>query len=652
VKPHRVRRLAWTLVLLAASAGCGDRVPAVSRVILVTFDTTRADRLGCYGYELAETPTLDRLADEGVLFEQAVSPVPTTLPSHSTMFTGIYPQDHGVRYNIFYRLSEKAWTLAEVLQDAGFVTAAFPASRIVSRPFGLNQGFDTWVDPPKNSEESGEAHPVGTMRPAGEGVDLTLDWLAEHPDERSFVWLHFYDPHWPYTPPFPFSSRFRDRPYDGEIAYADAQLGRLIQQLEHDGRWDDTLVVVVGDHGEGLYDHNERYHSTLVYETTQHVPLIVKAPGITSGRVSEPVSLVDIMPTILDLADVPVPEGLRGISLRDAVEGGEIPRRDIYFEVLSGAINYGWSELFGVRYGAWKLIDSNEPELYDLENDPGETRNLVDHEPERLADLREALDVIGEPIALEFAGSAEILTLDPETEAALSSLGYVAGGAGSSRNADARHPRHFTELEPEILAGQGAVARGEFDAVEDTCRYVLSRDPTNMWALNVLRRALVELDRPEEALAPARRLIELVPDSDRFHANLAGVLRILGRHAEVEAALEEGLARIPDSEQLRYLRLVAAFDRGQPTVCGAMIDDAISRHPESARVAVLEARCRARAGERELALAALERAVEHGFHRLELIEGDDDFKRIVNSDAYRRIAEAVRASREDETADE
>jgi arylsulfatase A-like enzyme len=655
----RLRGPAARTLLLGAAilavAGCGGSVPRTSRVLLVTFDTTRADRLGCYGYADAATPVLDGLAREGVLFEQAVSPVPTTLPSHSTMFTGLYPQDHGVRYNILYRLAPAADTLAEALSGAGFATAGFPAAAVVSKRFGIDQGFETWVDPPAPENAARvSTHPHGSSRLAGDGVDLAIDWFAKHADRDAFVWLHFYDPHWPYAPPFPYSSKYRDRPYDGEIAYADAQLGRLLDVLRNDGRWDETLVIVAGDHGEGLYDHNERYHSTLIYESTQHVPLIVRAPGATVGRIAEPVTLADLMPTVLDLTGVEGPTALRGISLRPALEGGNVPPRDVYFESLTGAINYGWAELFGVRYGDWKLIDSNEPELYNLADDPHEANNLVDYEPDRLAELRGALDVIGEPLDVGGASEAELDTLDEETEAMLTSLGYVAGGAQAGRSADAPHPKRFIDLEPEMLDAQGAMARGDYAAVEDTSSYVLSRDPTNVWALGMLSKALLNLDRPLDALTPQRRLVELDPDNERFLVDLATVYRRLGRTEDVLETLDTAVEAHPDSERLHYLQLVARLEGGEGEVCETPIREAVERFPESSRIAVLEARCAARRDDLSGAMSAIGRAVELGFERLEFFEENEEFAKVVSTDVFREFASAVRArlAAEDEDEDD
>ncbi len=627
--------LALTAILLAA--GC-SRLPRAQRILLVTFDTTRADHLGCYGYTEGDTRHLDALAEEGVVFEQAFSAVPTTLPSHATIFTGLYPHDHGVRYNIFYRLSEQAKTLAESLQAAGFATAGFPASQVVAERFGLRQGFDTWVDPPIGDPDEDGPHPISAMRTAGEGVDLTRDWFREQQGNRAFAWLHFYDPHWPYTPPFPQASTFRDRPYDGEIAYADAQLGRLLDQLRQDPEWEQTLVIVAADHGEGLYEHGERYHATLLYETTQRVPLIVRAPGAAPGRVRAPVTLADLMPTVLDLAGLDPPGRMRGISLRPALQGKSLPDRDLYAEVLTGAINYGWAELFAVRYGDWKLIDSTDPELFNLADDPGELDNRAAFEPERVAELRNSLDLLSEPIT--DSGADAVVDMGADA-AAISGLGYVAGSASTNRIENAPHPRAFVNIEVEILQAQGALARKRYGEVIQISEYVLSQDPTNIWALSALAQALLETGRGEESLVPSRRLVELNPDSQPAHVALAAALARLGRPAEARQSLSAAIARFPDSEQLAYLGIVAGFEIDEP-VCDGEVPAAVDRFPESARIRLLDARCQARGGDVDAALEALRQAVDRGFRRFEVIESAPDFAGLVADERFGGLVESTR----------
>ncbi|HKQ62698.1 MAG TPA: sulfatase-like hydrolase/transferase [Candidatus Polarisedimenticolaceae bacterium] len=634
----RVRGLALAVGL--AAAGCRDHAGTATRIVLVTLDTTRADHLGCYGDRDARTPHLDALAAESVVFEQAVAPAPTTLPSHATMFTGLYPQDHGLRYNVFYALPAGMRTIAETLKAAGYATAGFPAATILSRRHGLNRGFDAYVEPERGARHDAD-HPGVATRPAGAGVDLALDWLGRHESGKSFVWLHLYDPHWPYEPPFPYSTEFRERPYDGEISYADAQLGRLLERLRADPAWPHTLIVVAGDHGEGLFDHGERYHSLLVYESTQRVPLIVRAPGVGPRRVAEPVGLIDLMPTVLDLAGLPVPGGLRGISLRAALEGAEPRRRELYFEGLTGAIIYGWAELKGVRYGRWKLIDSSEPELYDLQADGGEVRNLAGSDGDRLQELR--AELVGLEPALGGAPPAALAPqLDAETAASLAGLGYVSGGASRGGGGAGPLPRALVHLQPELLGAQDALWAGQWEQVEEVSRFVLAQDPDNNWALHSISKALIELGRREEAVEFARRLVEKYPGDEQSYVTQA--LAHSARHEAQQAhdVLERGLRQLPDSELLAYLFAVAAFDAGRQDVCAREVAQGLAHHPRSARLLVLRARCEARAGAAERALATLGSAVDAGFTEPGRLEREGDFRAVVALPGFKPLVERAR----------
>jgi len=635
-------RVGWDVSLAAllclALTGCGGGGDVVDRVVIVSFDTTRADRLGCYGYEGASTPHLDELASEAALFENAVSPVPTTLPSHSTMFTGVYPQDHGVRYNLVFRLGPEAVTLAERMRDAGFATAGFPSAYVLGKQYGLNQGFDTYPEPPGGirSRETTLAHNGDS---AGTIVDRALAWLEAHAGvDRQFLWLHFYDPHAPYLPPFPYSSTYRERPYDGELAYADAQFGRFMERLRADSAWDRTLVIVVGDHGEGLHEHGERFHANLVYESTQRVPLIIRAPGARAHRVAEPVSLVDLMPTVLDYVGIDTSAEFRGISLRGGVEGDSPAKRDIYFESLAGSMNYGWAELRGVRYGDWKLIDSDTPELFNLADDPGELNNLAELEAQQVEDLRANLSDLQQPLSGETAAQPSYESIiDPETEAFLASLGYVAGGVGGSAEG-AVSPREQIDLEPELLAGQTSVAERDWVAVENICRYVLGRDERNKWALNNLSGALMWTDRFTEARDYALEMIHLYPDVEQGYIMAARAYRGADDTQKSREILERGLEKLPDSQGLSYLYLVAGFDLEIESLCTDEVPAAVEKHPRSALLRVLRSRCEAMNGMPEKALATLNEAVELGFVGVRRLEEAEDFSEVVQMEEFQALA--------------
>ena len=620
-------------------AGCTGGTSPPQRIFLITWDTTRADRLGCYGYEQPTSPNLDRFADEAVLFEQAVSPVPTTLPSHSTMFTGLYPQDHGVRYNIMYRLEDEAETLTEALRENGYRTAGFPAAFVLDRMYGLEQGFDHWVEP--------AARPYKrrvTGRPAAEGVDDVLAWLDQNVDDRIFVWLHFYDPHTPFTPPFPYSSQFSDRPYDGELAYTDAEFGRLMDVLRESPHWDRTLVVVAGDHGEGLQEHGESWHTFLLYETTQRVPFMVRAPGVRARRVSEPVALADISPTVLELAGIEPPADLRGVSLSGALRGETAPARFLYFETYAGALNYGWQEISGLRFSNWKLIDSSEPELYDLDRDPGELDNLADDEPERLERFRNELAQLAKPIR-EMTPEPLDQDLSPETVAAFAALGYVAGGTGGEVAADARTPQSQIHLEREISLARVALAARNWSYVEDLCRYIFEHDPKNKWALTNLTWALLELGRPDEADVISKELIETYPKNSNSYMTRGRALSVLGRAEEAYLLLEAGRKEVPENEHMGYLLLVAGFDAARP-MCDGELDLLLEQFPESGRIRMLNARCALRGPSGvEGALQELEQAVHLGYQGLQSLRTIDEFDAVVAHEGFDELVEQLKRQR-------
>ena len=285
------RRVAWfgvcALASLANLTGCsaGDEPKAPSgpfNLLLLTLDTPRADRLGCYGYTQAETPNLDRLASEGTRFEEAISPVPSTLPSHATILTGLFPQGHGVRDNGTFLLSEDHVTLTELLQDAGYETAAFVSSFVIDSRFGLAQGFETYFDFDEDAAASrqGMRDLSDVQRVGGETAERALEWLSRARQNPFFLWVHLYDPHAPFKAPEPYGSRFAKRPYDGEVAYTDAVVGEILDRLDALGAKENTLVMVVGDHGESLGQHGEQYHSWFIYDATLKVPFLARLPGV------------------------------------------------------------------------------------------------------------------------------------------------------------------------------------------------------------------------------------------------------------------------------------------------------------------------------------------------------------------------------------
>ncbi|MEM6795572.1 MAG: sulfatase, partial [Acidobacteriota bacterium] len=388
--------------LAGCGAGAGGTAAGDWNLLFVTFDTTRADALSCYGHEDAKTPTLDALAAEGFLFEQAFATVPITLPSHSSLFTGTYPMAHGVRENGSFRLAESRTTLAEVLGGAGFATGAAVGSFPLTRGFGIEQGFgffDDNITAARRNIEGKVTSDIDSLyfdeRPSQHVNDAILPFLEKQAGGRFFAWLHYWDPHQPLIPAPPFDQLFAHDLYQGEIAQADQSLGQILAELERLGVLEKTLIVMAGDHGEGHGEHGEDSHSLLAYNSTLHVPLIVKIPGREGGvRIADRVSTIDVMPTLLELLGLEAPPTMQGESLLPLIESGrrEGRERPIYAETLSPRLSHGWGEQRAVFYGDQKYIHGPRSELYNLRLDPRELDDLAPQKPEDASEMKRLLE--------------------------------------------------------------------------------------------------------------------------------------------------------------------------------------------------------------------------------------------------------------------
>ncbi len=540
--------------------GAGDAQGARGdSVLLVTVDTVRADKLGCYGGPVA-TPAFDRLAREGLRFDRAVSAVPLTLPSHTTILTGLLPPHHGVRLNGAGRLPDDVPTLATRLSAAGYATGAFLGAFVLDHRFGLARGFASYDD----EIDRGEAHGTDALeaeRPGAVVVDRALAWLAAQPkDKPFFLWVHLYDAHAPYTPPEPFRARYAN-PYDGEIAGVDAQLGRLLDALDARGAAARTIVTVLGDHGESLGEHGEDTHGLLLYESTLRVPWLVRAPGaLAAGRVvSAPVSLADVTPTVLALLGVP--GGERALDGRDA---SAPPREDeartarrIYSETEYPR-TYGWAGIAALREGTRKYIRAPRPELYDLDRDPRELHDLVAG-GRALPEFEDAL------AALQRNASTVESTVDAETRARLGSLGYVsapapAPSAGGSGAAGLRDPKDAAPLFRRFEAAHRDLGAGRADAAAKTLDELLVADPGNPVFLSMLAQAEKRRGRLTRAIALHEQVLARRPDDVHERYELALVLQEAGRPADARAALMESLrrnAQFPEAHNALGIALAA-----------------------------------------------------------------------------------------------
>ena len=568
---------------VAGNKDAGATTADTASLLLITLDTTRADHLEPYGASGIETPVLQALAQRGVVFERAYATTPVTLPSHASIFTGLDPPSHGIHNNGIHYLGSEATTLTEILRDKGYRTAAFVSAAVLERRYGLDQGFEVYDDDltagrPKTPRMVAE-------RPAGATVSAASGWLDTlGPAEPFFLWVHLFDPHAVYAPPAPYAERYQDQPYDGEIAYMDAEIGRLLSHPRLDDN-EPVLVMVIGDHGESLGEHGEASHAMLAYDATLHIPWIVRLPNkgdsdanATALRLSHEVSQVDLLPTALDLlagakeqdADPVAGTRLDGVSQASAMlphlahsgDTAATEERTLYAETFVPFYTYGWAKLRSLRRVGWKLIDGPAPELYYLPEDPRELDNRIAAKPRLVAELRQNLERRIAADRTTKNGDAT-LTVDAETEAKLRSLGYLASRGGAppdeTPNAERLDPKAMIGLHQDIERASEALYRHDFEFAVRGLRGVLERDPTNLAALSDLAKALAETGELDAAIRTARRVLKLDPESAASHLALALLLDKAGEHEPALAAVDASLAIDPRSLDARLERVRALY---------------------------------------------------------------------------------------------
>lgn len=584
------RAFLWGVVFLMVFAGCssdqsadGERpgagpalpadpselahwsqVPAQDpplNLILISIDTTRRDRLSCYGFEKETTPNLDRLSKEGIRFDRAASPVPLTLPSHATMLTGLYPFEHGVRHNGAFSLADSLLTLGEMLKQRGYDTGMIAGAFPLDHRFGLDQGFDHYDDrfSALSRRNSGDT----AQRPAADVTRLSLQWLDERGDAPFFLWAHYFDPHAPYRPPEPYRSRFPGDAYAGEVAYMDAEIGKLIDGLRSRDMMQDSIILVAGDHGEGLGDHDELTHSTFIYHSTQRIPMIFWFPksGAFDGKIwrdreiPELTSLCDLLPTAwnaLGFEREALPP-VTGKSLLPLIEGRGSGHDWLYHETLAPDFDFGLSELRGLETVSWKYIRAPRPELYNLEDDPEERRNLASKHSDRVAEMEVSLAKI---LAAEF-GTADPVAMDEETIEKLRSLGYLGGASTSAGDRDML-------ADPKDNAQVGMVAaRAQFlaenhrtteaVAVLDS---LLRHHPRMRQALRLRALYLVELNRGEEAIEAYDRALadcDGCPYERQLLQERAMAFVAAGKADQAQSQVETLLRQYPEEQGLHEL---------------------------------------------------------------------------------------------------
>ena len=538
---------------MIAAAILAAAVAAKPSVLLITVDTVRADRVGCYGYASARTPALDALAADGVRFERAQSPAPLTLPAHASILSGRVPRRHGVRDNALFRLDAKVPLVQEAFRARGYATAAFVSAAVLDRSLGLARGFAVYDDAVRGSSEGAERTADLTVAAAGAYLDTIHGPF--------FLWVHLYDPHFPYAPPEPFASRFRDRLYDGEIAFMDQEIARLLAKAR--SKAPSLIVAVAGDHGESLGEHGEDAHGIFVYQATQRVPLLLSGPGVPKGRVvAGTVGLVDLAPTLAELCGLPGPREPDGRALTATWDGRpEGAARDYEMESYFPLFSYGWAPLRALVRESTKFIDAPRPEMYDLVSDPAEKMNVrVSREDQAEALARALLDRI--------EGDAPApAAMDPalaEHARRIASLGYVGGSAPEGSD-EAIDPKDGIAWIPALQEGRRALKSGDPAAGIPGLERLVAKNERNLPALMTLGACYQAAGRVDDAIKIHRRALALYPKSELTWFNLGNALAAKGAKdaaatAEARAAYEKALAIAPRSSAT-YLALADLLAR-------------------------------------------------------------------------------------------
>jgi arylsulfatase A-like enzyme/Tfp pilus assembly protein PilF len=530
----------------AALASCSPRsaasrlgiAPDRPSVVLLTLDTTRADRLGCYGGPV-KTPSLDDLARRGARFSRVTSAVPLTLPSHTSILTGTYPPRHGSRDNGIPAPAGGPPSVAERLRDAGYATGAFVSAFVLDHRFGLDRGFGHYDDGPFHS--SAKVASMGTLeRKCDQTVERALAWAAAA-KKPVFLWVHLFDPHVPYDAPEPFRSTYP--PYDAEVAAMDAGIGTLLAGLRAGGLPDGTVVAAVGDHGEGLGEHGEAAHGVFLYQTTLAVPLVLASLGAAGeGRVvAARVRTVDLAPTLLDLAGLEVPADLDGRSLLPLVAGTDAKDREAYAESHFGKLHFGWAEIHALVAADRKYIDAPRPELYDLDGDPGETFNVAPGENDRAERMSQDLAALRAGIP---AAPATAPTADRETVEKLAALGYV-GGAGGVAHPTGADPKDKTGIAEILVDARERLAEQRFPEAIAALDRLIEREPELLDATYLRGWARLELGDAAAAARDLGRVLELNPRYPMAALHLGMSLERLGDPTGALAAFDAAIALDP-----------------------------------------------------------------------------------------------------------
>ena len=593
---------------MLALAGCGGLAPAPKPrdVLLITIDTARADHFSYAGASVVKTPRVDALARQGAGFTNTITPVPLTLPAHASLMTGRVPPSHTVRDNGTYRLPASETTLAETLAAAGFATGAFIGSEVLDSTYGLDQGFATYDDDVVDSGPSGLLY--YPERRGEEVVKAASRWLDAQGDGPVFAWVHLFDPHTPYRPPEPERAAYGST-YEGEIAYTDRVIGTLIDHWSERRGLDRTLVVVTADHGEGLGEHGEKTHGVLVHDATLRVPLVIRAAGLhVAGTIAQPVSLIDVMPTVLALVGLPCPAGVQGRDLGPLLRGDTLAwtRASGYAESLYASFHHGCVPLHALREGGFKVVRGVADEVYDLTADPRELRDLAGAEASRSSAMAAAL---GGLLADLSHGEAERLTPDDEARRALTALGYVGTPSARPAGGPPRDPREALRSLSRMADADRRALAGDLAGAVAGYRTVLYAEPWSVDARVRLAQILISQKRGREAVPLLAAAVAIAPGEAFLHRKLGETLQAAGDDKAALAAYDAGLKVHPESRDLRNGRWSCLNRLRRQSIMLAEAERAIAadRSDGAARFARAMACCGQ--GSVDVYLAALKREI-------------------------------------------
>jgi choline-sulfatase len=630
--------------LLAGFFAVGHTAPAATssspNVVVITIDTLRPDHLGCYGDKQIHTPNIDALAADSARFERAYTAVPVTLPSHTVIFTGTYPMLSGVHDFAANKLSPTQPTLTSVLKENGYTTGAVIGSAVLDSRFGLNHGFDFYYDH-FDFNRLQESNLDEMERPGNVVADLTLDWLSKNYQKKFFLWMHLYDPHYPYRPPVPYSEQYKDRPYDGEIAFADAQVGRLIEFLKNKGLYQNTLIILSGDHGESLGEHGEKTHGFFIYNATLHVPLIIHFPGgMHAKTVANLVNLADLMPTALDVLKIQIPAQVQGQSLLPLMSPKkEDNARSLYAETFLPRLHFNWSELRGVETKTYHFIDAPKPELYDLRKDPGETHNLF---AEKKAVTEEMRVRLANLIQQYTAGQelAEKTGLDPALMERLKSLGYAgfSGGNNSGANTHALPDPKDRIQTYEIFSDAMADSQhGQYASSIEKLNVALKTDPDAVPGHYLQGLNYYRTHEFPKSVAEFERVMQLSPDYAlaAFQLGLA-----YGRNGD----FDKSISMLQRALELDPTNFDAAYNAGVAYLQKKMVPEATAAFRRSLEIAPDYALAHRSLGEVLLYQGQAENALVE-LHRAAELAPDDQRTHLA-------LAQALKAKGLDEQAQE